>query len=86
MKERILIWAPHRQVSGGELLGVVDASQEMKMRGQEHEGVQGDAVEPLCPAEDAEDDVVDSGAWPEQEPPLQSPCGDLHERALGHVA
>jgi hypothetical protein len=49
------------------------------MRGKEHKGMDGHAVEVLGFANDAEDEVCELRGWLEQQPALQGAGGDLDE-------
>ena len=49
------------------------------MRGKEHEGMDGHAIEVLGFTNDAEDEVSELRGWPEQQPTLQGGDGDLDQ-------
>jgi hypothetical protein len=62
-----------------ELPGVLDPDEHVVVAREHHEAVEGHPVEALGPAEDAQDDLVELPAGPEQRPALNGAVGDFEE-------
>jgi hypothetical protein len=71
----------HVAYESSELEGVVDIDQAMVMVRQEDVATTADLVEALGPAEDADEDLVEHPAGPEEETALEGPAGDLDQGA-----
>jgi hypothetical protein len=70
-----------------ELQGVVYPQQGMKMIREADQTAAGHSIEPLGSAHDAEDDLVQSRARPQEQSGLERPDCHLHQSApFGHEA
>ncbi|HEX4953551.1 MAG TPA: hypothetical protein VF017_09195 [Thermoanaerobaculia bacterium] len=61
----------------GELPGVLRRGEQVVVIGHEGEHVDPEAVAPLSTAQNAEDQIVESGAWAQQRALLKGAAGDL---------
>jgi hypothetical protein len=69
-----------------ELAGAGRRQEKMSMGRDEHEGMDGHAVEALGFADDAKNDLGQLGRGFEEQPALDSAGGDLDERTGGDEA
>jgi hypothetical protein len=65
----------------GELVGVVNREEEMKVAGHEDRAMAADRDLGLGAAQDTSDDLIQGRARTQEEPGLDRPYSDLHERA-----
>ena len=70
------VQVPHEK---GQPAGVRSPDQEVVVARQEDDPADRDRIETLRPAEDAQGDLVEFRAGPEQEPALLGPAGDLEQ-------
>lgn len=80
-------WRWQKGKSNRELQRVVHLEQAMEVIAQEDHAAAPHPVEPLRPAQHAEDDLVDGRARPQEQPGLGGPERHLHQSApFGHEA
>jgi hypothetical protein len=72
---------PARRIGNkpSELAGIVDIEQEVVVVRGAHVATATEFVETLGPPEDADDDLVEVPARPEEETALEGPAGDLDQ-------
>ena len=72
---------------GGQLLDALGPEQEVAVVGEVDEVADPHAVALLEPGQDADHQVAETGAGPEQEAALNDPAGHLHQAVVvGQVA
>ena len=71
----------------GELADIVDVEQEVVVIGREHVAAATDFIEALGSSQDADDDLVERPAGPEEVTAVKGPAGDLDQgTAVRNVA
>jgi hypothetical protein len=76
----------HELHEQGKLLGARRGYQQVRVIGDDYEGVEGHLVGVLGLADDTENEVVELWGRPKQEPALKSAGGNLDEGVVGDEA